>query len=266
MMKRLTQAAILFFVASAGSILISAQSSYSVPRAVDLDRIVRRSFPSFYVRAYRGGPMQQLYAEGFYPIGWSRDGKFAYYLEPVDEECGCYFSELVIMDLRTDKILYHYKNDWQTHVDEEGKPIPDDLQKHWNKNEKTFAEKLREHAVVQTPRFALLPATFSTSGRTYAAKMTKLKGNDSDGLRRIRKMDLVFSSPTLGRKSLYAIEYKGDDIWGSPLDSAVAGVFKSPFENRAAVVMINVQRGWEGPPHTVSVRIAGADLTSGFRR
>jgi len=39
-----------------------------------------------------------LITESFYPLGWSRDGKFAYYLEPPDEECGCYFAELVIRD------------------------------------------------------------------------------------------------------------------------------------------------------------------------
>ena len=55
-------------------------------------------------------------------------------------------------------------------------------------------------------------------------------------------------------------------MYVSPLDVAVAGAFKSPFENRVAVVMLKVQRGWEGPPHTVEAQIAGADLGSGFRR
>lgn len=40
--------------------------------------------------------------ENFFPIGWSKDGKFAYYLEPVDEACGCYFGKLVIVDLKND--------------------------------------------------------------------------------------------------------------------------------------------------------------------
>jgi hypothetical protein len=50
------------------------------------------------------------------------------------------------------------------------------------------------------------------------------------------------------------------------MESAVVGAFKSPFENRAAVVWVRVFRGWEGPPHTVDIRIAGADLANGFRK
>ena len=89
---------------------VFSQTNYAVPRPVNLDRIVRRTFGGFWVRLYPGGPIQGLSTDAFYPIGWSRDGKFAYYFEPVDEECGCYFAELAIMDLRTDKVLWHYKN------------------------------------------------------------------------------------------------------------------------------------------------------------
>src|SRR5688572_4978733 len=48
----------------------------------------------------------KLMTENFYPIGWSRDGKFAYLVEPPDEACGCYFAEIVIVNLKTDKVLW----------------------------------------------------------------------------------------------------------------------------------------------------------------
>ena len=35
----------------------------------------------------------------FYPIGWSNDGKFAYYLEPVDGSCR-FFQEVPHMRLK----------------------------------------------------------------------------------------------------------------------------------------------------------------------
>ena len=243
-----------------------AQSNYRMPGAVDLDPIVRRSFRQFYVRPYPGAVRQRLYTEGFFPIGWSRDGKFAYYLEPVDEECGCYYAELIIIDLRTDKILFQFKNNPHDRVDEKGVPIADDMQKLWKRNEAMFVEKLREHNIEQTARFTLMPTTFRSGGKAYTAKVNAIKVNDEDGRNRVRKLSLDLSSPTLGKKSLFASEYKGEELWGSPLDAAAAGVFKSPFENRAAVVMVRVQRGWEGPPHTADVQIAGADLSSGFKK
>ena len=53
---------------------------------------------------------------------------------------------------------------------------------------------------------------------------------------------------------------------GVILYAAVAGALKSPYENRAAVILLKVQRGWEGPPHTVEFQIAGADLIKGFKK
>jgi hypothetical protein len=246
--------------------LTRAQNNYVIPRAVNLDPIVRRTFGSFWVRAYPGGPIQGLTADGFYPIGWSRDGKFAYYSEPVDEECGCYFAELMIIDLRTDKVVWEFKNNWQDRLDEKGTPIVDDMQKLWKRNEAMFVEKLREHGIEQVARFSLLPAIFRSAAKSYTAKVTRTKGTDDDGRVRISKMSLDLTSPTLGKKSLYSAQYPGDKMYVSPLDAAVAGVFISPFEKRAAVVMINVQRGWEGPPHTVEPQIAGADLVNGFKK
>ncbi len=260
----------LILCAAVLSILIPslsfAQNNYATPRAVGLDTIVRKSFPKYYVRPYPGAIRQQLYPDGFYPVGWSRDGKLAYYIEPVDEACGCYFGELIIQDLRTDKVLWHFKNDPQERVDAQGAPIDDDLRKLWKRNEKVFTQKLREHNIQPVARFALMPATFRSAGKAYTAKVVVVKANDDDGLNRLRRVTLELHSPTLGKKSLFTSAYKGDEMWVSPLDAAVAGVLKSPFENRVAVVMIKVQRGYEGPPHTVEAQIVGADLVTGFRK
>jgi hypothetical protein len=266
MFKRSARAGMLLLVVISALTAAKAQSNYAMPRAVNLAAIVRRTFPGFYVRSYPGGPIQRLYTDGFYPIGWSRDGKFAYYTEPVDEECGCYFADLTIVDLRTDKIVWEFKNKPLERMNDKGEPIADDMRKLWKRNEKMFSDKLREYGIEQTARFSLLPATFRIGGKSYAVKAASVKANDADGLRRIRKLNVEFSSPGLGKKSLYSAEYKGDEMYVSPLDIAVAGAFKSPFENRVAVVLIKVQRGWEGPPHTVAPQIAGADLASGFRK
>ncbi|MEO8573020.1 MAG: hypothetical protein ABI481_03550 [Pyrinomonadaceae bacterium] len=266
MIKRLVQCSKLLLIAVAASTFTVAQTNYVLPRMVNLDPVVRKNFRSFYVRSYPGGPIQKLSTDGFYPIGWSRDGKFAYYSEPVDEECGCYFAELTIVDLRTDKVLWEFENKPTERMNDKGEPIPDDMRKLWARNNVMFSQKLREHGIQQVGRFALMPATFASGGKSFAAKVASVKSNDPDGLNRIRKIDLTLSSPSLGKKSLYTAEYKGDDMYVSPLDAAVAGIFKSPFEKRVAVIMIKVQRGWEGPPHTVEAQIAGADLVNGFRK
>jgi hypothetical protein len=75
---------------------------YEQPREVPIARLVRQNFPKFYDRS---NSYPALIPESFFPIGWSKDGKFAYYSEPVDEACGCYYAYLAIQDLRTDKII-----------------------------------------------------------------------------------------------------------------------------------------------------------------
>lgn len=234
---------------------------YSVPRPVSFESFSRRTFKQFYGRE----EYKTVLVAGFFPIGWSRDGKFAYYLEPVDEECGCYFAELVIQDLRNDKILYHFKNEPNARVGKDGSPLPDDLRKLWKRNQSTFTAKLREYGIVQATRFSLLPSTFTVAGKRFTAKLTRVteKGGDYD--ERTRKLTLDLMSPTLGSKTLYTESFKGADDYTPPLDAAVAGAFKSPFENRVAVIVIKVQRGWEGPPHITGFQIAGGDLTGGFR-
>ena len=247
-----------FFVNSQTAI----RATYSIPRAVGFESFSRRAFKQFY------GPEEcrTVLVAGFYPIGWSRDGKFAYYTEPVDEACGCYFAELIIQDLKNDKILYNFKNDPDARVGKDGSPLRDDLRRLWRRNQRTFTAKLREYGIVQSGRFSLLPATFAAAGNRYTAKLTRVteKGGDYD--ERTRKLSLDLISPTLGSKTLFTESFKSDDDYSAPLDAAVAGAFKSPFENRVAFVVIKVQRGWEGPPHVTDFQTTGGDLTSGFRK
>ena len=238
-----------------------AQVPYAPPRPVNLDGFIRRTVQP----AYGHHEWDKLLTEKFYPIGWSRDGKFAYYTEPADEACGCYFAALVIQDLRTDEVLWKFENDPQSRVDAKGEIAADDIRKLWRRNQKLFNEKLREHRIVPAARSILLGSTFNAAARRYAAKVTTRKAQDEGfGLDMVRGVKLELSSPTLGVKDIYSADYKADTY--PPLDMIVAGALKSPFENRAAIVMINVYRGWEGPPHTVDVRIVGADLVKGFRK
>src|SRR5205814_3361425 len=100
-MKRLLLLIILAAVAGGAS-----AQNYAIPKRLPLERAVRREFREWMLTAAR---YPGLIPESFYPIGWSKDGKFAYYYEPVDEACGCYFAHLVIQDMRTDKVLWEFK-------------------------------------------------------------------------------------------------------------------------------------------------------------
>ena len=233
-----------------------------MPREIDFEPIIKRAFASFY------GPEEykQLLTENFYPVGWSRDGKFAYMVEPPDEECGCYFAEIHIVDLRTDQSLWEYKNDPEKRVAKDGSYLPDDLKRFWKRNQTLFSKKLIAYKIEQSPKFALLLNRFASGGRRYALDLDVRKApNDSMGIDAVNAATLVLSSPGLGKKTVYSPADK-DFREYPPLDMAVVGAFRSPFEDRVAIVLVNVYRGWEGPPHITESKIVGADLKSGFTK
>jgi hypothetical protein len=69
----------------------------------------------------------------------------------------------------------------------------------------------------------------------------------------------MIGSPGLGSKTVHTGNYSKEE-YSFALESGVVGVLKSPYEDRVAIVMVDVNRGWEGPPHTGDVRIIGASL------
>jgi hypothetical protein len=240
---------------------VSNAQTYAVPGKVRLETAAKREFRKWHITPAR---YPGLIPEQFFPIGWSKDGKFAYYYEPVDEACGCYFANLVIQDMRTDKVLYEFKYSGDDHADAQGNMPPEDtVAKLWRKNAKLFSEKLREHAIV-AGRSVLLGKTFSAARSSYTAKaIVKMgKNPDWDELR-VDKLTFTLVSPKLGSKSLYTADHSKEEYWFM-LDAAVLGIIKSPFEDRVAVIGMTVNRGWEGPPHAGDIVIVGADLTSGF--
>ena len=109
----------------------SQQTTFKNPVAVKLT--VNRSD---YNRNSIGGNFE---VENFYPVGWSKDGKFAYYVEPVDEACGCYFGKLVIVDLKKDAVVWQF--DYSSEDDAENSKKPKTLAALWAAKSQTLLEQ-----------------------------------------------------------------------------------------------------------------------------
>ncbi|MBK9528331.1 MAG: hypothetical protein IPO41_08420 [Acidobacteria bacterium] len=239
--------------------------TYAQPREVPIERFVRQNFPKFYDRS---NSYPTLIPEAFYPIGWSKDGKFAYYSEPVDEACGCYYAYLAIQDMRTDKIIWEFKYDQGDEDDlVTGKQRGSgNIRELWKKNQKLFSEKLAENGIVAS-RVVMLNKTFSAGGTSYTARSAKKMGQNIDGGEiRVDLYTVSLRSTKLGTKTVFTSEdHSTDDYWFM-LDAGLIGAIKSPYENRVAIIAIEAMKGYEGPPHTAQIRIVGADLTSGFSK
>ena len=258
-MKKVTVAILLTTIFS---ITLQAQS-YSVPRKVPVEGLVRANFPAYFGRRQT---YPQLIPESFFPIGWSKDGKFAYYVEPVDEACGCYLGRIVIQNMRTDEIVWEFEYNQGNSVEGDEMTGPGDLQTLWAKNRTLFTEKLSENGIVAVPS-AILGKTFTVAGRSFTAKaVEKMAPKKSDYADRVAYYTVSVSSPKLGSKKVFASDDRTKDDYWFMLDAGLIGVIKSPFEDRVAIIAVEVMRGYEGPPHTGDIRIIGADLISGFGR
>jgi hypothetical protein len=234
---------------------------YNPPQELKLERATWRNFRNY--RKQRPG--EDFGIEGFYPIGWSKNGKFAYYLEPVDEACHCYFAKLFILDLKTDKTLwsFDYNSEFIDEAKKEGRPFT--LATLWRANQKLFSEKLNEHGIEPQGRFTLysfpmrhkrdlLTAHLRTGEKSGLTEEDRLYGV-------INKVTLQLNSRRHGRKTILDSSYPE----AMPLYVGLVGHLKSPHEPRIALVLLEVLRGYEGPPHTARVRIVGADLEKGFQ-
>jgi hypothetical protein len=260
---------LILMVCAFGSLSGRAQNSqagafYTQPAKVGLDGLIRRSFPNYYVKRSYG--RESLITEAFYPIGWSKDGKFAYYSEPGDEACGCYFARLVILDLVSDKVLWSFDYDSSDAEGKGRKNPPATIRALWKENLKLFSGKLREHNIVAQRAFNLLLFPINQAGDQLTTEL-KIKESTDEEARlygSINQATLQLVSKQNGKKTILDKTY-GDENNPRPLDLKVLGYTKSPFEPRIAIVVIEVHRGYEGPPHTTHIKIVGSSLSSGFK-
>ncbi|MBX3245063.1 MAG: hypothetical protein KF685_11455 [Acidobacteria bacterium] len=240
------------------------------PAILDLSNDVSKNFEYFKKEA---GHMEFL-EDKFYPIGWSKDGKFAYFVEPADEACGCYFGTFVIQDLKTDKILWQYRHvgDEMGLVADEAVAISEERKQLWASKNAEFRTKLKQHGIQVAEAFSYQTGSLKTDTDeiTFSVDLTRTDANPVIGFPyNLVRMVGKARSVNKGEKVIFEEKLEGDDtLYGieGAIDAQIFGYMISPFEQRAAVILVEVIRGYEGPPHTTRTSVVGVSLTSGFKK
>jgi len=196
-----------------------------------------------------------LILERIYPIGWSKGGNFAYISLPPDEACGCLFFDVLIIDMKTDKILWHLE------YNDEGSG--DNLNSAWWKHKNQIISKLKEFSIIPQQRMVLQNFPFQNESFTFKKDLKVEYQTDPDfGFDVIKKIKLsIERSDKTTKQIVHFVEKE----YPMSLRADVLGLLKSPFENRVAILMMSEQRGYEGPPNTVHLQFAGCDLHEGFQ-
>ena len=201
----------------------------------------------------------KLLRETFFPIGWSKNGIFAYYTEPADEACGCYFANLIIQDMRTDKVLWSHTN-VNSNFDENAPP--ETIATYWRKHRKEFSRKLAEYGIVAGKNVARLDEINYRQDLLTPKLAVRLKPDEAE-MTVGGDIILTVISKQRGEKIVYNKKYdpkKTETI----RDAEISGALVSPFEPRAAIIIIETHRGWEGLPYITQINIIGTTLNAGF--
>lgn len=199
---------------------------------------------------YISGKDDKLFDE-FYPIGHSKEGLFAYIVEPADEATGLYLYSFVIQDLKTNKIVWSKKIDYDDRVE------TGSIKETWNKNYDKFKEKLNESKIIQAKKYKL--ERFPSADNKNTNLLFDLKYEEDSfgfGFDVVAKVTAKLTDNSGMSKQIYVEEYTESMI----LNVNSPGYIKMPETDYIVCIIKTQQRGYEGPPHPVSIKLIGTSL------
>lgn len=189
----------------------------------------------------------------FYPIGWSKDGFFAYITEPQAPALGNYIFELTIINVLNGDTLWY----WHSPYDKE--TVREEV---WKNNYDLFKTMLNKYKIVQLKQPKLLPPYFNYNGNDYSVELqTDFQKRSGYGYEPITHTRIIIRSKQKGVKVAYDYWLPKNSIL---INQTIAGVMLSPFGDKIAIVLQQERPGYEGPPNVVTFQIVGTDLTTGW--
>ncbi len=232
---------------------ITQASDGQISKGQAVDKNTEYFFPKEVIYDNR---KENLIKDVFYPIGWSSDGAFAYIVGYMGEGNGFNYFDIYIQNLNTSTILFHweYNDDGRA---ENAKII-------WQKNYNTFRNELIKYQIVQTQDYKIENTTFNYKNNEYSAKIDyKTQKEKYYGFDAVKETNITLVSNQLGNKNIYNKVENETLIF---LKAQLAGAIVSPLSDCIAVIHSVEQKGWEGPPNLIHIKIAGANLISGFTK
>ena len=199
-------------------------------------------------------PDDNYVLDKLYPIGWSKDGHFAFMTETSEEGLGIYMLRIEIFNTVSGKIEWT----WETDADNENY-----REEVWKNNYDVFKWQLNKFSIIQTRNTLTEDAFFSYQNRDYNINLQhSTEVNKDYGFDVIVGTEVFLNSEELGSKKIY--EYYEPD-YSMMLGQTIAGHMISPYEDRLLILLKNERWGWEGPPNVVYFTLTATNLNVGFQ-
>jgi hypothetical protein len=201
--------------------------------------------------------------DAFYPIGFSRKGHFAYYVEPADEAVGQYLWDLNVLDMANDRIVASRSwNQYEMENEPQGKlALLGDIDSVLRWRGKEILADLGRFGIEASGPLEISRFPLVREGDTLTAVIESSVDQQKD----VTRHAVVLRSARRGRKIVGILESATLDGLGL-MGLKVRGYLASPYTPHIVVVVIFVRPGWEGPPHVSSFSLYGAHLEKRFER
>lgn len=202
----------------------------------------------------RRAEVEQLDFE-FYPIGWSEDGsKLAGLIAMRNEADDERQWDVRIVDLVTDERLL---------AETIRHPADGNVRTFWAKHGEFVNEQLEKHEIERSAfELRRFPALLGRQGgdvyEFVLARQYEVEPNFGyQGLK-----ELTVTIIRNGVKSKRVLEQTWEQWY--PLAAGVAGYLESPTKDRIAILLVTIERGWEGAPHVRRLRLIGSRVGDNF--
>jgi len=192
----------------------------------------------------------------FYPLGYSDDGKIAYIEEYDTTPAALVSITTYVQDLVTDKIIWKDEYNLDTPI---GK---NDIEDFWKKKKNSIGQKLNTYGIKPFNRAQFFSKNYFYKNQNFSLTSSDTSSFHKDwGMKFLDNSVIRLGTKNLGMKTIDSHVYKDEHL----IARKAIGFIPLGKSDRVAVVVANVHRGWEGPPHNLSYDIVGASLKVGFK-
>lgn len=210
--------------------------------------------------------------DNIYPIGWSKDGKFAYFYQFMTDARGDGYMELRILDTNSDQTVYSF-NECDKPENIDGDFCFYDVEDFLNRNSVFINQKLKEHRIIKTGETTLKSFPLEYGDELISSDVTigdkANKKIDEDRYQITQKTELKLQSDKRGERTVKVFNNDSYDYWEPcenscpyPRQFSFQYYLQNPFEkNMLLVFYIREYAGWEGPPNPISISLISIDLT-----
>ena len=189
-----------------------------------------------------------------YIVGFSKDSLIEYVIQKPNEARDEEVAVVFVQNMVTDKIVYKSKEiTFKSSFESMLKANRDFIKKVANKFDILEGDfKLKE--------FPLNYKSYKFKTRVESKYIYSKEFNEKF-LSSVKIFMDRYNKNLKATKVIYKTNHKPQE-W--IYDYRVLGFIKSPFEDRVVVVAAQIQRGWEGPPSVINLKLIGSSLTKGF--